>query len=212
MRLVPVPFTSLVISIALFVCCTCIAIILSDVWAAGVMLFILLSGTPPFWGRTHQEIFDKIRHARWSLNGRTWEFISPQAKDLVTKMLAQNPRDRITAEGILQHPWIRGFESVPSEPLVQSYHELRRFNARQKFKAAVLACVASNRLQRFLMAQKAIDMPPGVEVADSPFDDSVFTAAELEMLKDEFLTASRGKPVLSFSDFQVRTTSMIPCS
>jgi serine/threonine protein kinase len=77
------------------------------VWAAGVILFILLSGSPPFYGRTHPEIFQRIKAGRWGFHGRNWESVSEGAKDLVRRMLVQDPAQRITAEGVLQHPWIK---------------------------------------------------------------------------------------------------------
>jgi len=124
--------------------------------------------------------------------------VSDQAKDLVKKMLTQDPAKRITAEGVLQHPWIKGYEHVSHEHLPETLDELRKFNARQKFRGAALACIASNRLSRFMMSSKAT--PGGYEDMIGGLN---FTAEELEKLKEAFATGVQGKHGLAYNDFKV---------
>lgn len=110
----------------------------SDIWAAGVILFILLSGSPPFYGRTHKEIFEKIKAGRWGFIGRNWASVSEGAKDLVKNMLVQDPKGRYTAEHVLNHPWIREHEFLSQAHMPDTLEDLAKFSARQKFKAAAM--------------------------------------------------------------------------
>ncbi|CAI5942032.1 unnamed protein product [Closterium sp. NIES-64] len=78
----------------------------ADIWSAGVVLYILLCGLPPFWGTTNEAIFEAIKEATLNLVRPPWPNISEDAKDLVRQMLNRNPKKRITIEEILEHPWI----------------------------------------------------------------------------------------------------------
>lgn len=69
----------------------------------GVILYILLSGTHPFHTNT---LFDQITHASYSMQGEEWETITNAAKDLVRRLLTESPKDRLTAEQALSHPFI----------------------------------------------------------------------------------------------------------
>ncbi|CAN1315177.1 Calcium-dependent protein kinase 29 [Linum perenne] len=68
-----------------------------DVWSAGVILYILLSGVPPFWAETERGIFNSILETNLDLQTSPWPKISDSAKDLIRKMLARDPSKRITA-------------------------------------------------------------------------------------------------------------------
>ncbi|KAL6990783.1 Calcium-dependent protein kinase 15 [Sarracenia purpurea var. burkii] len=72
-----------------------------DVWSAGVILYILLSGVPPFWAETDKGIFDAILQGEIDFESQPWPSISNSAKDLVRKMLTQDPKKRITSAQVL---------------------------------------------------------------------------------------------------------------
>ena len=81
-----------------------------DVWATGVIMYILLVGFPPFSSRTNnqEELFDQILSGLFEFNSPDWDDISYPAKELISWMLQVDPLQRYSAYEILQHPWIKG--------------------------------------------------------------------------------------------------------
>ncbi|KAL4383892.1 hypothetical protein GQ457_15G001850 [Hibiscus cannabinus] len=99
----------------------------ADIWSAGVILYILLSGTPPFWGKTKSRIFDAVRAADLQFPSDPWDRISDSAKNLVRGMLNTDPSQRLTALLVLDHSWMKSDESCheeSSELVYQSFGEL----------------------------------------------------------------------------------------
>ena len=81
----------------------------SDMWSIGVMLFVMLSGRPPFGGDedcSDKEVLEKVQRGEYELLEEDWEDISEEAKDLVVKLLELKPDDRISASEAIKHPWI----------------------------------------------------------------------------------------------------------
>lgn len=80
-----------------------------DVWATGVIMYILLVGFPPFSSRTNnqEELFDQILSGFYEFNSPDWDDISYPAKELISWMLQVDPLQRYSAYEILQHPWIK---------------------------------------------------------------------------------------------------------
>jgi len=85
---------------------------LCDIWSAGVILYILLSGDPPFNGANDNEIYTKIAQMKFSFPERKWKNISNDAKDLLCHMIVPE-NERYTAEQVLAHPWFKNASDVP---------------------------------------------------------------------------------------------------
>nr|CAD1844791.1 unnamed protein product [Ananas comosus var. bracteatus] len=116
-----------------------------DVWSAGVILYILLCGVPPFWAETEKGIFDAILQGNVDLSSSPWPSISASAKDLIRKMLTRDPKKRITAAQALEHPWLRE-DGVASDKPIDSAVLLRmkQFRAMNKLKKLALKVIAEN--------------------------------------------------------------------
>ncbi|XP_034681536.1 calcium-dependent protein kinase 26 isoform X1 [Vitis riparia] len=117
----------------------------ADVWTAGVILYILLSGVPPFWAETQQGIFDAVLKGFIDFESEPWPLISDSAKDLIRKMLCSRPADRLTAHEVLCHPWICENGVAPDrslDPAVLS--RLKQFSAMNKLKKMALRVIAES--------------------------------------------------------------------
>ncbi|XP_054081994.1 peripheral plasma membrane protein CASK isoform X3 [Zeugodacus cucurbitae] len=116
-----------------------------DVWGAGVMLHVLLSGRLPFLG-SGIRLQNSIARGRVSFEAPEWKAISTTAKDLVMKMLSANPHHRPSITEVLEHPWMRDRDKLQRQHLAETVEELKRYNARRKLKGAVQAIAGGTTL------------------------------------------------------------------
>ncbi|KAF0914086.1 hypothetical protein E2562_026496 [Oryza meyeriana var. granulata] len=117
----------------------------ADVWSAGVILYILLCGVPPFWGDNDERIVTAILQGGINFQREPWPKVSPHAKDLVRKMLDPNPSTRLTAKEVLEHPWLKNADRAPNVSLGEVVRSrLKQFSAMNKFKKKALGVVAKN--------------------------------------------------------------------
>ncbi|XP_034130731.1 peripheral plasma membrane protein CASK isoform X3 [Drosophila guanche] len=127
-----------------------------DVWGAGVMLHVLLSGRLPFLG-SGVRLQQSIARGRLSFEAPEWKSISANAKDLVMKMLAANPHHRLSITEVLDHPWIRDRDKLQRTHLAETVEELKRYNARRKLKGAVQAIAGGTTMDPVYVTDA--DMP-----------------------------------------------------
>ncbi|CAD5187142.1 unnamed protein product [Musa acuminata subsp. malaccensis] len=117
----------------------------ADVWSAGVIIYILLSGVPPFWAETEQGIFEEVLHGSLDFQSDPWPSISESAKELVRKMLFRDPRRRLTAHQVLCHPWVQIDGVAPDKPLDSAVlSRLKQFSAMNKLKKMAIRVIAEH--------------------------------------------------------------------
>ncbi|XP_067101604.1 calcium/calmodulin-dependent protein kinase (CaM kinase) II gamma 1 isoform X2 [Osmerus mordax] len=117
-----------------------------DIWACGVILYILLVGYPPFWDEDQHKLYQQIKAGAYDFPSPEWDTVTPEAKNLINQMLTINPAKRITSEQALKHPWVCQRSTVASMMHRQETVEcLRKFNARRKLKGAILTTMLVSR-------------------------------------------------------------------
>ncbi|NXR35114.1 KCC2D kinase, partial [Zosterops hypoxanthus] len=127
-----------------------------DMWACGVILYILLVGYPPFWDEDQHRLYQQIKAGAYDFPSPEWDTVTPEAKDLINKMLTINPAKRITASEALKHPWICQRSTVASMMHRQETVDcLKKFNARRKLKGAILTTMLATRNFSGMHASKA---------------------------------------------------------
>jgi calcium-dependent protein kinase len=119
-----------------------------DEWTCGIIMYILLTGTPPFAGDSDEEIFSKIKSGRFSMNIPEFKNVSEEAKNLIAKLLIYNPKERISAKDALLHPFFfkdidfRCISNHSCEEFINSKFKIS--SPDMKFQQAVLAYISYN--------------------------------------------------------------------
>jgi hypothetical protein len=122
-----------------------------DVWALGVIMYVLLCGYPPFTNdeQNEEELFRPIRCGEYYFYEEDWEHISPQAKDLIDSMLVVDVNSRFTIEQVKSHPWLQeATSSASNRDLSGAKTKLKQLMARRRLKKAMAAVVMVSRMNR----------------------------------------------------------------
>ncbi|XP_042564220.1 calcium/calmodulin-dependent protein kinase type II subunit beta isoform X22 [Clupea harengus] len=142
-----------------------------DIWACGVILYILLVGYPPFWDEDQHKLYQQIKAGAYDFPSPEWDTVTPEAKNLINQMLTINPAKRITSQEALKHPWVCQRSTVASMMHRQETVEcLKKFNARRKLKGAVLTAMLVSRnfsAAKSLLNKKADVKPPSNSTKNS---------------------------------------------
>ena len=128
-------------------------------WSVGVILYILLGGYPPFIDDNQRRLFRKIRKGQYEFHDEYWAPVSGDAKDLISGLLCVDADARLTAREALGSNWIvvASDSSLELHDIGGSITNLRKFNGRRKFRAAVASVIAINKLQSFLAFDKFME-------------------------------------------------------
>lgn len=112
-----------------------------DEWSLGAIMYLLLSGQPPFLGSTSREVASKILNDKIDMKSLDWRRVSKHAKDLLHKLLERDVQKRITAAEALEHPWFKKIRSLhPVEPVNRSViQNLRAFKNSSYFRKEALS-------------------------------------------------------------------------
>ncbi|XP_028313490.1 calcium/calmodulin-dependent protein kinase (CaM kinase) II beta 1 isoform X1 [Gouania willdenowi] len=149
-----------------------------DIWACGVILYILLVGYPPFWDEDQHKLYQQIKAGAYDFPSPEWDTVTPEAKNLINQMLTINPAKRITAQEALKHPWVCQRSTVASMMHRQETVEcLKKFNARRKLKGAILTTMLVSR--NFSVGSRQTTSPASVTAAVAAVAAAAGTTAGL---------------------------------
>lgn len=155
-----------------------------DIWSCGVILYILLSGKPPFSGKEDKDILRKVHKGEYSMKGPEWDRVSVLAKKLIGKMLDYNPRTRISASEAMHDEWIilNSSNNVTATDCLVGLSNLQAFCAEQQLQHTVLAFIASN----LLSTEESKQLTDTFQVLDRNGDGKLSKAELLEAYTQEF--------------------------
>ncbi|XP_011301766.1 calcium/calmodulin-dependent protein kinase type II alpha chain isoform X2 [Fopius arisanus] len=165
-----------------------------DIWACGVILYILLVGYPPFWDEDQHRLYGQIKAGAYDYPSPEWDTVTPEARNLINQMLTVNPSRRITASEALRHPWICQRERVASVVHRQETVDcLKKFNARRKLKGVILTTMLATRnfSTRSIMPKKG----DGSQVKEST--DSSTTIEDDDVKEDKKGGVDRSSTVIA---------------
>lgn len=117
-----------------------------DLWACGVILFILLAGYPPFWNSSDEKLLLSILQGHYTMPSPYWDNVSNEAKDLVQRLLVVEPRQRLTASEALNHPWL--LMKAPQSPQKHAH--------RRNFAAVICGVRAMLKFRRMNLKDSAL--------------------------------------------------------
>uniref|UniRef100_A0A8C3KIY1 calcium/calmodulin-dependent protein kinase n=1 Tax=Calidris pygmaea TaxID=425635 RepID=A0A8C3KIY1_9CHAR len=158
-----------------------------DIWACGVILYILLVGYPPFWDEDQHKLYQQIKAGAYDFPSPEWDTVTPEAKNLINQMLTINPAKRITADQALKHPWVCQRSTVASMMHRQETVEcLRKFNARRKLKGAILTTMLVSRnfsAAKSLLNKKSDGVKGSTESCNTTTEDEDLKVRKQEIIK-----------------------------
>ncbi|XP_046697412.1 calcium/calmodulin-dependent protein kinase (CaM kinase) II beta 1 isoform X8 [Silurus meridionalis] len=171
-----------------------------DIWACGVILYILLVGYPPFWDEDQHKLYQQIKAGAYDFPSPEWDTVTPEAKNLINQMLTINPAKRITAQEALKHPWVCQRSTVASMMHRQETVEcLKKFNARRKLKGAILTTMLVSR--NFSAAKSLLNKKADVKKRKS--SSTVQYMPQSNSTKNSIVTSPKGNlpsPALESTD------------
>ncbi|KAJ8360941.1 hypothetical protein SKAU_G00174660 [Synaphobranchus kaupii] len=122
----------------------------TDMWALGVITYMLLSGLSPFMGDDDSQTLNNVLSVNWYFDEEAFEHVSPQAKDFVSNLLIRERSGRLSAAQCLKHPWLHSIQdrAKHSNVLLKSQVQLRKYMAKRMWKKNYIAIAAANRLKK----------------------------------------------------------------
>eukprot|EP00940_MAST-03C_sp_MAST-3C-sp2_P002432 g2432.t1 len=140
----------------------------ADIWAVGIVAYIMLCGYPPFYGDSDIALFRSIRNDLVEFDSQDWSCQSAGAKDFVRKLLEKDPARRLTADECLKHPWIMSTE-VTEKNMAKTLNNIKSLVAKRRLKKSIKAVVFTNRVAR--MRKMSLDIAKSLDDSADPAVD-----------------------------------------
>ena len=121
-----------------------------DLWSAGVILYMLIVGSPPFYGENDKKVISNIKTGIYDTSDKRWINASSEVKDLISKLLVYDPKKRLTAKEALEHPWFQKtnsnilFYNIPKIEIIHCIENILSYNIKSKFEELILAYIIHN--------------------------------------------------------------------
>lgn len=127
-----------------------------DIWSCGCILYVLLVGYPPFEALTSEELLKRVKLGKYDTEGEGWDCVSDEAKDLVKKMLCKNFKKRISANEILNHPWLKQKIEVKTKDMKSVLSNIKNFHEQDRLQQATI-----NYIVHFLTPPSELEQMKG---------------------------------------------------
>ncbi|XP_063066017.1 calcium/calmodulin-dependent protein kinase type II delta chain isoform X6 [Engraulis encrasicolus] len=178
-----------------------------DIWACGVILYILLVGYPPFWDEDQHKLYQQIKAGAYDFPSPEWDTVTPEAKNLINQMLTINPTKRITADQALKHPWVCQRSTVASMMHRQETVEcLKKFNARRKLKGAILTTMLVSR--NFSAAKSLLNKKADVKPQSNSLKNSIVTSPKGNVPSPTLESSDSSNTTVEDEDVKAGTRSL----
>ena len=162
-----------------------------DVWSAGVILYVLLSGEPPFNGPSDSVIYSKIKQFKFAFPEKKWHSISNEAKDLLSKMLVPEA-ERLSASQIMNHPWFNLVKDnkIPLEKInLDGCNFFKEYKESNRLKKIVLLYIASKLQEDEILDLnelfKAFDKDNNGQIDYKEFEQGLMKLSSKALKKEE---------------------------
>ncbi|KAJ8371303.1 hypothetical protein SKAU_G00113310 [Synaphobranchus kaupii] len=123
-----------------------------DLWAIGVISYILLCGYPPFYDENDTQLYRQIIKAEYEFESPYWDDISESAKDFISRLLQKDPETRYDCEQALQHSWISGGEALERNIHCSVSEQIQKNFAQSQWKRAFNATMVVRHLSKKTLA------------------------------------------------------------
>ena len=185
-----------------------------DIWSAGVVLYVMLTGNFPFVGKTSQKLFESIKTGNYKKTGKEWEAISKEAKELIGQMLELDTTKRISASVCLKSPFLSIIDNQGEVPdlLPSVLSNIYKLNAREKIQQATIALIVHNiqqndQIERLKGIFDLLDLNKDGQLTYSEikqafkqiFPDNYITEEKMQLILDKMDDNKDG--VISYEEF-----------
>jgi serine/threonine protein kinase len=148
-----------------------------DLWGIGVILYVLLCGFPPFYDENNSKLFQMIQSGEYEYPSPYWDAVSPEAINLIDKLLVLDPSQRLTAKQALKHTWL--CDDIVGKELPHFSQNMRAFNARRRMKGAMRAVLMANISRPSMVVHSQHPPMPNASSGNTDADASHVHTAEV---------------------------------